>query len=173
MSENLRSLAVGLRKSVKGLVGAPQRQVSMPISVSIDLERKTASLSQNAAALTVSGQTQEMSKNGIAFVLPFVRIGDHYIAGHGGEQKRLKLVLELPNGTVRMTAQTERMEMLELHDSVQQYLIGVKIVEINEGDRERYEDFIKRGDKAVQSNAADLSSEQKKGSLFGFLYSIF
>lgn len=173
MSEHLRSLAVGLQKSIKGLTSAPQRKVQMPISVSLDVERKTGNLQQNTQALTVKGYTREMSKLDIAFILPYVRLGEHYIAGHGGEQKNLKLVLELPNGTVRLTAQPERYQMVDIHNSAHQYLIGAKIVEVNDGDRERYENFIRYGDKAVENAAAEISAGEKKGSLFGFLYSIF
>lgn len=175
MSQNLRSLAERLGKTVKSFSGAPQRQAKLPLNVSIETAKQTGNLQINNAKplLSVAGFSHELSKTNVSFVLPFIRLGEHYLAGHGGEQKRLKLILELPNGTIRLTVLTQRYQMIEIHDSVQQYLINAQIAEMNEGDREVYDEFIRRGMKAVSVDSTEESVAEKKGSLLGYLHSIF
>lgn len=170
MSKSIRSLAACVSKSVNRLTSAPRLQKRLPVSVSLDVIRKAGSLLVDSQPLTVTGKTSDLSKTGIGFVLPFIRLGEHYLAGHGGEQKRLKIILELPTGTIRMTVTTERYEMIQLHDSVQQYLIGANIVEINEGDRERYEHFLLHGGKTASTQTAvNLQPVKEKRSILSYL----
>ena len=175
MSQNIRFLAARFHKSVSRLSSAPRREAKIPLSVSLELDRAYNGLRKNNQSLTVAGYTADMSKTEIAFVVPFIRLGEDYLVSHGGEQKRLKLVLELPNGTVRMTVETLRYEMIQIHDSVQNYLIGANIVQISEGDAERYENFLRHGEKAANINqniACELAPAQEKRSLLSYL-SIF
>ncbi|MEP6924640.1 MAG: hypothetical protein ABI954_09260 [Pyrinomonadaceae bacterium] len=171
MFKNLRSLAARLTKYVNRFSSAPRREIKVPVSVSLDLERKTASQNQEMKALTVTGLTQDVSKSEVAFIVPFMRLGDHHLAAHGGEQKRLKLVLEMPNGRVRMTVATKHYQMVELHNSVQNYLIGAEIVSIYKGDAERYANYLRYGDKSVsmKNSAVELAPHKEKGSLLNNL----
>jgi hypothetical protein len=129
----------------------------------------------SSQALSVTGQTQNVSKNGVAFVVPFIRLGDNHLVGHGGEQKRLKLVLEMPNGRVRVTVLAKQFQMIEMHSSVQNYLIETEIVSIYKGDVERYTNFLRYGDKAVSMknlSALEIAQHAKKSSLLRH-FSIF
>lgn len=173
MSEHLRSFVNGLKKSVSRIVNSEQKLIELPIEIQLENnQRRAANATLNdPKPINVRGCTRNLSKNSLSFVVPFIRIGEHYLVSHG-EQKRLKLQFELPNGTVRMTVAAERFEMILLHDSVQQYLIGAKIVQINEGDQERYESFLKTNGKAVQKTdeaTVNLAHETKKSALSGFL----
>lgn len=174
MFKNLCSLAARLTKSVNRFSSAPRREIKVPVSIALDLERITGRAHQDIKALTVTGLTQNVSKSEVAFVVPFMRLGDHHLAGHGGEHKRLKLVLEMPNGRVRMTVATKHYQMVELHNSVQNYLIGAEIISIYKGDAERYANFLRYGDKAVsvRKSAAELPPHKEKRSLLNNL-SIF
>lgn len=151
MFKSFSSLAARLTKYVSGFSSATRRQIIVPVSISLDLEdNKVQKLHQTATkALSVVGQTQDLSKDVIAFVVPFIRLGDYHLVGHGGDQKRLKLVLELPNGRVRVTVLAKQFQMIEIHSSVQNYLIEAEIISIYKGDIERYANFLQYGEKAV------------------------
>jgi hypothetical protein len=166
MSKGIRSLAASLTKSVAKLIGSPYQQISLPVEISLKVETKSGGLTKSVEPLTVTGQTHKLSQNEISFVVPFVRIGEQYLAGHG-EQKSLKVFFELPNGKVRMTASPVCYEMINLHDSVQQYLITAQIIQISEGDSARYQDFLKRGSKShqKQTSADSVSGDQKTSAL--------
>jgi hypothetical protein len=175
MSRNLRSLAARFNQSASRLASAPRRKVEIPLIVSLDVERKTGSLSKRTETLMVSGFTADASKSGISFVLPCIRLGENYLAGHGGEQKRLNLSLQLSNGAqVRMTVLTCRYEMIEIHDSVQQYKIGAEIIAISESDAGRYFDFLRYGDETFANQQSELSNGfvapvKEKRSLLNYL----
>ena len=176
MFKNLSPLAARLTKYVSEFRSAPRRQIKVPVSISLDLEGKTHNLHQAATkALTIMGQTQDISKNVIAFIVPFIRLGDYHLAGHGGEQKRLNLVLEMPNGRARVTVVAKHFQMIEMHSSVQNYLIETEIISIYKGDAERYTDFLRHGDKAAlmeKSSALKIAPHTEKRSLLKHL-SIF
>ncbi len=169
MSEYLRTLVAGLKKSVNRIANPQQRQIELLIEVALEKAPRTgnAILHGDAKPLQVTGKTQILDKTKISFVVPFIRIGEEYLVSHG-EQKRLKLRFELPNGTVRMTVAPANFEMIFLHDSMQQYLIGAEIVQISEGDQERYQSFLKTNGKIVE-NTVKIGADAKKSPVSSFL----
>lgn len=171
MSEYLRTFVAGLKKSVNRIVNPEQREIELLIEVALEKTPRTgnAILHGGATPLQVTGKTQTLSKNKISFVVPFIRIGEEYLVSHG-EQKRLKLTFELPNGTVRMTVAPANFEMIMLHDSMQQYSIGAEIVQISEGDQERYQSFLKTGGRTIETaKSINLAAETKKSPVSSFL----
>lgn len=168
MSERIRSIVAGLRKSLNRIVNPEVREIELPLEIAPEIKaRAGTSTVHNAKPLTVAGRTREMSKTSVSFVVPFIRIGEHYLVGHG-EQKRLKLQFELPNGKVRLTIIAEQFKMLQFHDSTPQYLIGGQIVQINEGDAERYNSFLS-GKSTEAQTAVNLRHEAKKSAVSTFL----
>ncbi len=158
MFKKFRSIAALLKKLVGRFSSDPHRQINVPVNISLDFAGdKTQNVHQaSSKPLTVTGQTQDISKNAVAFIVPFIRLGDYHLVGHGGEQKTLKLVLEMPNGRVRMTVLAKQFQMIEMHSSVQNYLIETEIVSIYQGDVERYTGFLQHGDKVASRNKTSL-----------------
>lgn len=162
---NIRFLTECVQRSLSKVTGSQsRRRVRLPLTVSLDVEGVLGNSYQNAQNLTAKGFTRDLSKNGIGIILPFIRLGEHYLAGHG-DAKQLKIVLETPGGAVRMTIKPTRYEMIELHSSVQQYLIGAKIIDISAGDAERYADFLRNGDQTI----AAAPEIDKRKPLLGFI----
>ncbi len=89
---------------------------------------------------SLDGHTLDVSKTGLALVVPAIRVGEHYLAG---SERRLHLKLELPGGPVEMSVVAVRYESLEDHDKEQGYLIGARIAEMSEDDRAHFEEYVK------------------------------
>ena len=85
---------------------------------------------------TLDGHTLDVSTTGLALVVPAIRIGEHYLAGN---DRRLHIQLELPNGPVEMKVVTVRYESLEDEGG---YLIGARIVEVSDSDRASFEKYV-------------------------------
>lgn len=85
---------------------------------------------------TLDGHTLDVSTTGLALVVPAIRIGEHYLAGN---DRRLHIQLELPNGPVEMKVVTVRYESLEDEGG---YLIGARIVEMSASDRASFEKYV-------------------------------
>ena len=85
---------------------------------------------------TLDGYTLDVSVTGLALIVPAIRIGEHYLAG--GDRK-LHIKLELPSGPIEMKVASVRYESLEDDTG---YLIGARIVEINDSDRKSFERYV-------------------------------
>jgi hypothetical protein len=87
---------------------------------------------------TLDGHTLDVSITGLALVVPAIRIGEHYLAG---TDRKLHVKLELPSGPVEMMVVTVRYENLEDGSG---YLIGARIMEISDGDRLSFEQYVSK-----------------------------
>lgn len=85
------------------------------------------------------GQTSDLSAEGLAMVLPATIIDERFCSG----SNRLKLSLHLPGGIVGLEVAPVRCERLTDAYSVNGYLLGTKITNVeNRGSFERYLDGV-------------------------------
>ncbi len=89
---------------------------------------------------SLKGHTLDISDTGIALVVPAIRIGEHYLVG---DDRKLHVQLELSNGPVELTVVPVRYESLGDYGEESGYLVGAKIVELNEADRARFHEAVK------------------------------
>lgn len=141
----IRELVSRLNKSVSKRVVAPRREFSVPISVSIGSDKSTGRLNMPAEKLTIRGETVDMSKTGIGFLVSAIRIKEYYLVG---EDRTLFVELDLPNGRVKMQVVGRRYEHDDIHSSGAQFLIGASISNMTTENREAYEEFLRLGGKA-------------------------
>ena len=101
----------------------------------------------------MSGQTVDMSKTGIGFMVSAIRIKENYLVGH---DRLLDVEIDLPREKVRMQVVGRRYEREGIHDSVERYVVGAEIVKISDDDREIYEHFLRYGAKRRRATAPGL-----------------
>lgn len=94
--------------------------------------------------LSISGETKDLSKTGIAFIVSSIRLREYYLVG---EQRTLNAELDLPNGKITMQIIGQRYEQVGLHLSETKFLIGATITKISEDARDAYEHFLSHGKK--------------------------
>ena len=83
-----------------------------------------------------AGHTVNLSRDGLAVVLHAQNIDEQYLLG--GESS-MAIELDLPNGrSIEIQATPVRYEKLD-----DGYLIGARISEISERDRELYEEYLR------------------------------
>lgn len=171
MPESIRFFTSRLSASAQKLFSAPRKTARLPLTVSLEIENATGKLNNAQQKLNVAGFTQDFSVGDINFILPCIRLGEHYLAG---SEQKLILEIELPERKVRMKATAQSYEMLGQHDSVNQYLVGVKITEMNVGEREYLENFIKYGEQREPSETSvfDAPAKPRKASLLGQLFNL-
>lgn len=171
MPESIRFFTSRLSETATKLFSAPRKKARLPLSVSLEIENATGKLNNPNQKISLAGLTQDISCEDINFILPFIRLGEHYLAG--GEQK-LILEIELPERKVRVKATAKSYEMVGEHNSVNEYLIGAKITEMNAGEREYLENFIKYGEQrdASQSSVFEAPAKPRKASLLGQLFNL-
>ena len=90
---------------------------------------------------TLNGHTFDVSTSGLALIVPAIRIGEHYLAG---SDRRLYLKLELPSGPVEMKLTSVRYESLDEDHEETGYLIGARIVEMDDADRANFNGYVNK-----------------------------
>jgi hypothetical protein len=133
MPELARSLVSHLRR----FVGDRRRTKRQKTRLAFTLSLAGAAIKSNGArqSAALKGHTMDVSVNGIALIVPSILLGEHHLVG---ENRRLSVKLELPEGVIEMKVVPIRYESLEEHETETGYLIGARIVEMNETDRERF-----------------------------------
>ncbi len=137
MADLLHSVGARLRQWFGNRRHPARRRVSIPCSVSVCEERDGRGRLRRTP--TLSGNTLDLSATGLAFTLPAIRIGDRYIAG---EDRTLRIILELPTGSVESYAIPTRYERIEERGAAISYIIGARITRIRESDRERFFNYL-------------------------------
>lgn len=151
----LRKLISHFNRSVTKQIVAPRREFNVPIKVSITPNESTGKLS-TPVSLSVRGETKDLSKTGIAFVVSAIRVKEYYLVG---EDRILNAEIDLPNGKIQAQIVGQRYEQIGIHNSVSEFLIGAKITNMETEDREVYEDFLRLGGKATKKRVLQLNVE--------------
>lgn len=106
----------------------------IPFSVSVaGSKRDGASVAKPAASLT--GRTRDLGEHDLNLVVPSIRIGGDYITL---KENKLSITLELPGGAISLIATAARFEQLGAESAGAGHLVGVRIEEMSDDDRERY-----------------------------------
>lgn len=127
MSELLRTLVSRIREFAGDRRHMQRHRLRLEVTVTL----ATPTKANGRRPASLQGYTKDVSANGLGLVMPAIRIGDRYLAG---ENCRLAITLELPEGPIQLTASSERYEPLD--DPVELgFLIGVHITNISDEDR--------------------------------------
>ncbi len=137
MAELTRTLVCRLREYFGNRRGDKRCPSHLPFRVTPADRRVTTNGSGHIAWM--EGVTVDLSGTGLGLHVPAIRIGEHYLVG---ENRKLRIVLELPTGSAEIEARPVRYESLGEDETRQGYIIGVRILALSEPDRVRYEDFV-------------------------------
>lgn len=138
MSTLIKSLAGRLREFVGDRRHAPRRkarvQARLPFAVVV-LDAKEESAEQVAKKKSLAGHTSDLSESGLTLLLNAMRIGGNYLTDM---DHYLGIKLALPDGDVSMLAAPTRFKETDETQSESKYLLGVRIVRMQEDARSRY-----------------------------------
>ncbi len=151
----IRKWTSKFRKSLSKRVVSPRRKFEIPIKISLEPDRSTGNLRMPFKDLSITGETRDLSTTGIAFVVPAIRLREYYLVGEG---RKLNVELSLPNGKVNMLLMGLRYKQVGIHLSITEYLIGAKILNISEGDKEIYKEFLSK--KKYKAGALELGVDE-------------
>ena len=138
--EGLRNKASALlRDYVTERRGARRRSARyaarIPFNVSVSDPKRSSGAAGGNPAPSLAGRTRDLGEGDLNLVVPSIRIGGDYITL---KENRLSIRLELPGGAVSLIATAARFEQLEGEGGGEGFLVGVRIEEMSDDDRERY-----------------------------------
>jgi hypothetical protein len=134
MSELPRRIVSHLRRFIGNRRQAKRVRARLNFTLSLSDPRVSSNGSRRLP--TLEGHTLDVSITGLALVVPAIRVGEHYLAGN---ERRLHIRLELPDGPVEMTVASVRYESLEDESG---YIIGARIIEMSDSDRTTFEKYV-------------------------------
>jgi len=140
MPELVRSVASRVRVYLRNRRQSPRLRVRLVFT--IGLHRSTNGNGSNRWSQSLKGHTRDISANGLALLVPQVHLHGHHLAAEGRE---LDLRLELGGDPITMIVVPNRYEHLDTAELGCNYLIGARIVRIDEADRQRYLSFTREG----------------------------
>jgi hypothetical protein len=114
-----------------------------------------------AHAPALLGFTRDLSETGLTLMLPSVRIGSAYLTD---AESYLEVKLELPGGAVTIRTASVRFEQLPRMEAGCSYLLAVRIINMQNDDRDRYVAYLK----SFGSKKSGISEHRKAvGALNG------
>ena len=137
MAELIRSITARLREIVGNNRCAPRREARLPVSVT-PLDPKARVV--GAQLTKLEGHTRDISATGLGLILPAIHVGGHYLTG---EDRMLRIALELPPEPIQIEAAPVRYERLEEGETETGYLIGAHIEQMSDVDRARFMQYLK------------------------------
>ncbi len=141
----IRKLFAKFNKSLSERAVSARHKFEVPVRITFAPNRNTGRLNDPVSELSISGETKDLSKTGIAFIVSSVRVRENYLVG---EDRTLNAELDLPNGKIKMQIVGRRYEQLgDIHTSGIQFLVGAKILNMDKDHREAYQQFLQLGRK--------------------------
>ena len=147
----LRELINRFNSSLSERMVSPRRSHTAPIKVWFDADLNTERSREMARAACIWGETVDISRTGISFLVPAIRVNEKYLVGH---ERDLNIEIDLPTGKVYMRVLGKRYEKVGVHISTERFLVGAHIVSLNGPDRENYETFLRNGMRRAKAPAA-------------------
>lgn len=138
----IRRLISRFSKSFNERVVSHRKPHEVPVRIWFEPDRNTGSLKLPSENLVMVGETRDLSKSGIAFVVPAIRINEYYLVGEG---RTLNVELDLSGERIGLKVVGSRYEQVGEHASTAQFLVGARITSISESARESYEYFLRTG----------------------------
>jgi len=135
--ELTRAIVSRLRRYMGNRRHSTRKKVRLPLSIVLAGPAKSVNGSRQTRSL--EGHTLDISPNGMALIVPAIRIGEHHLVG---ENRGFGLKLQLPVGEVEMEVAPVRYESLEDHQTETGFLIGVKIVDMPDTDRAMFAQYV-------------------------------
>ena len=130
-----------------------RRHHKAQIKIWFDPDINTERAREAARTACVLGETVDISRTGIAFSVPSIRVKEKYLVGH---ERNLNVEINLPTGKVFMRVIGRRYEKVREHLSTERFLVGAHILELSGANREMYETFLRYGNRRSKSSAASL-----------------
>jgi hypothetical protein len=147
----IRKLVSKISKSITERVVSPRKKYEVPIKIWFEPDKTSGKLKAPVENLVITGETKDMSRSGVGFIVGAIRIQENYLVGGG---RILNAELDLPSGKIQMQIVGMRYEEVGQHISTARFLVGARITQMSDENREAYEYFLRHGNKRKKGSFA-------------------
>ncbi|MEJ7622559.1 MAG: hypothetical protein WKF34_01065 [Pyrinomonadaceae bacterium] len=150
----IRELISRFNRSLSESMVPSRRRHTAPVKIWFDPEVNTELAREVARNACILGETVDISRTGIGFLVPSIRLKEKYLVGH---DRTLNVELDLPCGKVFLRAMGRRYEKVGVHISTERFLVGAHILSLSGADKDGYERFLKTGNRGVRRPNGELA----------------
>lgn len=147
----IRELIAKFNRSLSERMVSLRRHHKAPIKIWFDPDINTERSRELARAACVLGETVDISRTGIGFIVPSIRVKEKYLVN---QERNLNVEIDLPPGKVVMRVIGRRYEKVGVHISTERFLVGAHILELSGANKEMYETFLKYGNRRAKGSAS-------------------
>lgn len=149
----IRDAVLRVTKSIAEFRADSRKKYRVPVKIWFEPDANNLNFRSPNLGIFLLGRTRDMSHSGLSFFVPSIRIKEDYLVG---QDRLLKMELDLAGRKVRMKVAGRRYETTENEITDDKYIVGAEIVEMADEDRKTYEHFLNHGNKIIKSMAASL-----------------
>ncbi len=149
----IRELITKFNRSLSERMVSSRRHYKAPVKVWFDPEMNTDLSRERAIAACILGETVDISRTGIGFLVPSIRVKEKYLVGH---ERPLNIEIDLPTGKVYLRVMGRRYEKVGMHLSTERFLVGAHILRLEGTDKEIYETFLRNGNRSAKGRTASF-----------------
>ena len=149
----IRELISKFNRSMSERMVSLRRHQKAPIKIWFDPDIKSERALEAARADCVLGNTVDISRTGIAFLVPSIRVKEKYLVGH---ERMLNVEIDLPAGKINMRVMGKRYEMVGEHSTTERFQVGAHIVEVAGESKENFNTFLRRNNGKTSSVTGGL-----------------
>ena len=121
---------------------APRRKHSAIVKLWFDADVNSERAHEAARAACIIGETIDLSRTGIGFLVPSIRTKEKYLVG---QERNVNVEIDLPTGKVFMRVLGKRYKKVGIHVSTERFLVGAAISSLTGTDKDNFEAFLKSG----------------------------
>ena len=147
----IRELIAKFNRSLSERMVSLRRHHKAPIKIWFDPDINTERSREVARAACVLGETVDISRTGIGFTVPSIRVKEKYLVN---QERNLNVEIDLPPGKVVMRVIGRRYEKVGVHISTERFLVGAHILELSGANKEMYETFLKYGNRRAKGSGS-------------------
>src|SRR5688572_18567626 len=123
----LRELISKINRSMSERLVAPRKKHSAPIKLWFDADVPSERAQEAARAACIIGETIDVSRSGIGFLVPSIRTKEKYLVG---QERNVNVEIDLPTGKVYMRVLGKRYKKVGIHISTERFLVGAAISDL-------------------------------------------
>ncbi len=135
----LRSLIAKFSRSLSERRASPRRLLAVPVRVWFEPDVNTPQNRDIARSMAIPGETVDVSRTGVGFLVSAIRINEKYLVG---QDRELNIEIDLPTGKVTMKIVSRRYEKVGMHLSMEKFLIGAHIIRVDSDSNAAFDQFL-------------------------------
>lgn len=149
----IRELINRFNRSLSERLVSARRKQSAPMRVWFEPDINTPHHREIAKNMAMPGETVDLSRTGVAFLVSSIRQNEKYLVG---QDRKLNIEIDLPTGRVEMQVIGKRYEKVGIRLSDEKYLIGANIVRLESESNAAYDHFLRKGSRRASRASSGL-----------------